>query len=54
MPVTKQNFWKIAIGAFISIIFLFLVMNKRKKVLLTEIKEKKLLANVVTTFDHVS
>ena len=51
--VTKQNFGKIALGAFISIIFLFLVMNKRK-VIISEMKEKKLLANVVTTFDHVS
>ena len=51
--VTKQNFGKIALGAVISIIFLFLVMNKRK-VIITEMKEKKLLANVVTTFDHVS
>ena len=54
MMVTKQSFGKIAIGAFISIIFLFLVMNERKVILTTEIKEKKMLANIVTTFDHVS
>ena len=53
MMVTKQSFGKIAISAFISIIFLFLVMNKRK-VIITETIEKKMLANIVTTFDHVS
>ena len=52
--VTKHNFGRIALGAFISIIFLFLVMNKRKVKLTTEIKEKKMLANIVKTFDHVS
>ena len=51
--VTKHNFGRIALGAFISIIFLFFVMNKRK-VIITETIEKKMLANIVTTFDHVS
>ena len=51
--VTKHNFGRIALGAFISIIFLFLVINKRK-VIITETIEKKMLANIVTTFDHVS
>ena len=51
--VTKHNFGRIALGAFISIKFLFLVMNKRK-VIITENIEKKMLANIVTTFDHVS